>query len=125
MPNKREYLEFVMDWLRPAGEISARPMMSGHVLYCDGIVFALLARNTFYLKADEINRPRFEALRLEPFRPFPDKPGAMQYYPPPPEFFEDPDIMAAWAGEAVAAGKRAQAKKKKSPRSTARGKRKS
>jgi DNA transformation protein len=119
MPNKQEYLEFVMDWLSPVGEISARRMMGGHVLYCDGIVFALLSHNTFYLKVDELNRPRFEGLRLEPFRPFPDKPSAMQYYPPPAEFFEDPVTMADWARQSVAAGRRAQAKTKKPSRSAA------
>ena len=120
MPNKQEYLEFVIDWLAPTGEISARRMMGGHVLYCDGIVFALLSHNILYLKVDDVNRPRFKALRLEPFRPFPDKPGAMQYYPPPAEFFEDPGTMADWARESVAAGRRAQTKSKKPSRSASR-----
>jgi DNA transformation protein len=112
MAVKKEYLEFVLDWLAPLGEISHRAMMGGHVLYCDGVVFALLAGNALYLKADEATRPRFEALGLGAFRPFPDKPGAMQFYPPPAEFFEDSEVMREWGRAAVAVGRRAHARKK-------------
>ena len=112
MPNKKEYLEFVSDWLAPLGEISQRSMMGGHVLYCDAVVFALVSSNVLYLKADDVTRPRFEALGLGPFRPFPDKPEAMQYYPPPAEFFEDSDVMEEWGRAAVEVGRRAQAKRK-------------
>jgi DNA transformation protein len=113
MPNKKEYLEFVMDWLAPLGEITSRAMMGGHTLYCDGVVFAILAANTLYLKADHLTRPRFDALRLEAFRPFPGKPEVMQYYPPPAEFFEDPEVLADWGRAAVEVGKRAQLRQKR------------
>jgi DNA transformation protein len=112
MPNKREYLEFVSDWLAPLGQISARGMMGGHVLYCDGVVFALVARNVLYLKVDDATRPRFETLGLGAFQPFPEQPGTMQYYPPPAEFFEDSEVMEEWGRAAVEAGRRAQAKRK-------------
>ncbi|SPE27366.1 conserved hypothetical protein [Candidatus Sulfopaludibacter sp. SbA6] len=117
MPNKKEYLEFVTDWLAPLGEISERGMMGGHVLYCDGVVFALVANNVLYLKADDVTRPRFEALGLGPFRPFPDNPGTMQFHLPPAEFFEDSEVMEEWGWAAVEVGRRAQAKRKpKGPR---------
>jgi TfoX/Sxy family transcriptional regulator of competence genes len=35
----------------------------------------------------------------------------MQYYETPPEIFEDPEAMKRWAGAAIAAGRRAHAKK--------------
>jgi DNA transformation protein and related proteins len=111
MPNKREYMDFVTEWLSPLGDITTRSMFGGHVLYCDGVVFALVADHVFHLKVDDGTRAQFEALNLKPFQPFPDKPGTMQYFPPPPEFFEDPDTMKEWALAAIAAGKRAQAKK--------------
>ena len=113
MPNKKEYLDFVMDWLAPLGEISARRMMGGHVLYCDGVVFALVSNNVLHLKADDVTRPRFEGLGLGAFRPFPDQPGTMQYYPPPAEFFEDADVMQEWGRAAVEVGRRARVKRKR------------
>jgi hypothetical protein len=36
----------------------------------------------------------------------------MQYYPPPAEFFEDPDVMKEWGRAAVETGRRARTKKK-------------
>ena len=113
MPNRKEYMDFVTDWMSPLGEISARSMMGGHVLYCDGVVFALVANNVLHLKVDDTTRPRFQALGLEPFRPFPDNPGTMQYYPPPAEFFEDSDAMREWGHAAVEAGRRAKAAPRK------------
>lgn len=113
MPNKSEYLEFLIDWLAPLGEITSRGMFGGHCLYCDGVVFALVAGNTLYLKVDDQTRPRFERLGLQPFRPFESKVEVMQFYPPPAEFFEDPDSMKDWGGQSVEVGRRAATKKKR------------
>jgi DNA transformation protein len=109
MPTKNAYLDFTVEWLAPLGSITARAMMGGHILYCDCTVFALIANNTLYLKADDATRPRFEALRLKAFQPFPDK-GGMSYYQPPAEFFEDESAMLEWGRAAVGAGLRAKKK---------------
>ena len=118
MPAKNAYLDFVVEWLAPLGSIVARGMMGGHILYCNCVVFALIAKNTLYLKVDDATRPRYEALGLKPFRPFEDHSATMSYYPPPAEFFEDEDAMLDWGRAAVAAGLRAKkkpaAKKKRS-----------
>jgi DNA transformation protein len=112
MAAKNAYVEWIVEWLTPLGEITARPMMGGHVVYCKGVTFAIVAANTLYLKADAQTRPNFEALGMRPFQPFPDKPNSMSYYTPPPEFFEDGDVMLEWGRAAVATGTRAQAKKR-------------
>jgi DNA transformation protein len=113
MAERNEYLEFVLEWLAPLGAVTSRGMFGGHTLYCDGVVFALLADNTLYLKVDDATRAGFERLGLEPFRPYPDRPEVMQYYPPPAEFFEDAAVMEEWGRAAVETGRRAQAKRKK------------
>jgi DNA transformation protein len=107
------YVEFVTEQLAPLGEITSRAMMGGHVLYCDGAVFALIAKNVLYLKADDENRPQFQAAGLKAFRPFEDRDAAMHYYEAPPEIFENSDALRDWVGGAVRAGIRAAAKKKK------------
>jgi DNA transformation protein len=112
MPNRNSYLEFLLEQLAPLGEITTRGMFGGHTLYCDGVVFALVADNALYLKADDHNRPGFASRGLGAFRPFKDQAGVMQYYQAPPEMFEDPDALRHWGGGAVAAGQRAVAKKK-------------
>jgi len=112
MPKPNPYVDYLVDHFEPLGEITARAMFGGHGLYCDGIFFALVASNAVFLKADDVNRPHFEAQGLKAFRPFEDQPGVMQYYEAPAEMFEDTDALKHWAGGAVAAGVRAQAKKK-------------
>jgi DNA transformation protein len=92
MPNRASYLEFLLEQLAPLGDVTTRSM--------------------FGLKADDHNRPAFEARGLEAFHPFEDANAVMQYYEAPPEMFEDPKALLDWAGGAVAAGRRAKAKKK-------------
>lgn len=112
MPARNTYLEFLLEQLAPLGEISSRAMFGGHCLYCDGVVFALVANNALFLKTDDANRTGFEARGLRAFRPFEDQDAVMSYYEAPPEIFEDSDAMRDWCGGAVAAGRRAQARKK-------------
>lgn len=118
------FLDFVCEQLAPLGEITVRKMFGGCCLYCDGIVFALIARSTLYLKADEQNRPDFERRGLEAFRPFPEPAAVMQYYLAPPELFEDPKAVLRWGGGAVAAGTRAKQKKSRPKSRTAKPRRK-
>jgi DNA transformation protein and related proteins len=106
------YVEFLLEQFEPLGEIRAKSMFGGHGLYCDEVFFALVANGAVFLKADEVNRPEFEAAGLKAFRPWEDKPDVMQYYEAPPEMFEDPEELKKWAGGAIAAGVRAQIKRK-------------
>jgi DNA transformation protein len=105
------YIEFLKEWLSPLGEITARAMFGGHCLYCDGVVFALVASQELFLKVDTVTKPAFEAIGSEPFRPFPDRPETMRYHQPPPEFFDNSDVMLEWGRAAVEAGRRAKAKR--------------
>ncbi len=112
MPKPDRFVQFAVEQLAPLGEVTARAMMGGWCLYCDGTIFALIAAGEVYLKSDEINQPRFEERGLRPLQPFPDKPLTMKYFQAPREMFEDPAAMREWAGGAVEAGRRAGAKKK-------------
>jgi DNA transformation protein len=112
LKNQSSYVDFVMEQIAPLGEITSRSMFGGHCLYCDGVVFALIAANVLYLKADGVNQPEFEARGLEPFRPFEDRSGVMRYYAAPPEIFEDPDALKRWVSGAVDAGRRSKKPKK-------------
>jgi len=107
---KNAYLDFVLEWLAPLGSITLRSMMGVHVLYCNGIVFALVGKGTLYLKVDDVSRPRYEALGLEPIQPFQRQELTLSFYPPPAEFFEDADALLEWGREAVGAGLRAKKK---------------
>ncbi|MBI1789944.1 MAG: TfoX/Sxy family protein [Acidobacteria bacterium] len=116
MANRGSYVEYLVEQLSPLGQITVRAMMGGHTLYCDGVVFALVDDDTVYLKADDKNRPQFEAHGLAAFCPDPAKPQCtMSYHLAPPEIFEDRAALKKWAGGAIEAGRRAKGKRR-SPR---------
>lgn len=112
MPVKDSFVEFCIEQFAPLGRIDSRYMFGGWCLYCDGVVFALIADGALFLKADSQNMPEFEAQGLTAFRPFPNKPDTMKYFQAPPEIFEDDDKLRHWVGGAVAAGRRSGKKKK-------------
>jgi DNA transformation protein len=112
--NAREnpFVAHLLDLLAGLGPVVARSMFGGFGLYLDGVMFGLVADETFYLKTDALSRPRFEAAGLEPFvYEGRNRPVAMSYHEAPPAALDDPDELAGWARDAVAAAKRARAAK--------------
>ncbi len=110
----REVPEFVLhciDLLRGAGAIEPRPMFGSWGIFIQDRMFALISDETLYLKADDRNRPAFEAERLEPFV-YSSKGGksvSLPYWQAPPDAMEDPLLMRSWAQGAVDAALRAPA----------------
>ena len=114
-----DFLDFLQDQLRGLGRITSRRMFSGAGLYCDGVIFALILRDTLYFKVDDGNRRAYEAEGLEPFsyEATGQKRTIGAYWQVPERLFDDPDEMLEWARGALAAGRRAEALKKRKPRS--------
>lgn len=94
------------------GQVTARRMFGGHGLYCEGLMFALVADHSLYLKVDDQNRPDFEALGCTPFTyTLKDKPMALSYWSAPEAMFDDPSEAVRWARlawDAAARGQRAK-----------------
>jgi DNA transformation protein len=106
------FVEFLKDLLGPHGPITVRRMFGGACIFRDGVMFALIVDDTLYFKADDSNRRDFEAEGLAPFS-YETKNGRntiMSYWRCPDRLFDDPDEMAAWAGKALAAARKAAAK---------------
>jgi DNA transformation protein len=115
-----EFAEFLKDQFADFGPISIRNMFGGAGIYRDGLMFALIADEVVYFKADDSNRPDFEAEGLGPFV-YDAKSGKnviMSYWRAPARCLDDPAEMADWAREAYAAALRAS-----KPRSAKRSKR--
>jgi DNA transformation protein len=114
MAPSADFLAFLTDQLHGLGTITTRRMFSGDGLYCDGLIFALILRDTLYFKVDDGNRQAYEAEGLEPFtyeaRGKTVLIGA--YWQVPERLFDEPDEMLEWARAALAAARRAPAKKK-------------
>jgi DNA transformation protein len=109
-----EFARFVVESLLELGPVSAKRMFGGHGIYLHGVMFALIAYDQLYLKVDDGNRAAYEAAGLEPFT-YTDKGKSirMPYCEAPPEGFDDPEVLCAWAREAYAAALRTKKPKRK------------
>ncbi len=99
--------------MSPLGDVSARPMFGGHGVFLGGRMFALIAKDVLYLKADDANRGEFEAAGMKPY-------GKMPYYQAPATAMQNPEQLVALGGAAVAASvrgdrKRSTEKKSRNP----------
>jgi len=110
----REFIDFLIGQMRGFGAVSARRMFGGAGLFRDGLMFALVADDTLYLKADDVSDGEFEAEGLPPFS-YATSDGRrtiMSYRRAPETCLEDDEAMAAWCGKAFAAARRASDRKR-------------
>lgn len=106
-----EYTDYLQDVFALLGPITARRMFGGHGIYHDGVMFALVADETLYLKTDAETVDDFEREGLGPFEY--DKGGRvvrMSYYQAPEALFEDRELAADWARRSLEAAWRARVK---------------
>jgi len=90
------------------GPVSVRRMFSGAGVFCDGVMIALVSRETIYLKADAQSIPAFEEEGLGPFT-YKTKTGSRSinsFWRMPERLHDDPDELAEWARQAHAAALR-------------------
>jgi DNA transformation protein len=107
-----EFLDYVIDQLAGWSEVSARRMFGGAGLYCDGVMFGLIADDVAYLKVDDSNRDDFIKAGSSAFNPYPEKTKTyeMSYYEIPADVLEDAELLGEWAERALAVARK---KKKK------------
>lgn len=101
-------LSHILDLLAPLGAVNVRAMFGGWALSQDGLTFAIMAGDRFYLKVDDSNRAPYVAHGCQPFTPYPDRPHvAMGYYPPPAHVLEEAESLLPWARDALTVAIRA------------------
>ena len=95
------------------GPVTVRRMFGGAGIYADGTMFGLVADGVIYLKADERNAPAFERENLPPFTyaTKDGKRGVMSYRRMPDRLYDDPEELATWARDALAAARRSGTRK--------------
>jgi DNA transformation protein and related proteins len=114
-----DFVAHCIDVLDAVGPVRVRRMFGGWGVYVRERMFGLIADETLYLKADDINRPDFVVEGLGPFV-YETSGGKhnMSYYQAPPEAMEDRQTMRPWALGAIGAADRAvmaRASKAKKP----------
>jgi DNA transformation protein and related proteins len=99
MPISDEFIDYIIDQLSAWGDVSARKMFGGAGLYCDGVMFGLIADDVAYLNVDDSNRKDFVKAGSSPFNPYPDKvkTTVMSYYEIPADVLENPEVLPGWA----------------------------
>ena len=114
MTASANFATYTVELLGAAGRVTARRMFGGYGLYCDGVMFALIAEDVLYLKADDVNRPDLERVGSAPFTyEARGRRTIIAYWRAPDEAMESRELMAPWARSALAAALRAKAARPK------------
>lgn len=109
---QQDFVNHVVELLQSLGPVTARRMFGGHGLFLDGLMFALVADNELYFKADDENRELFTAQGLQAFSYRKQgKVMSLSYYQAPEEALEDMQVMNSWGNLGFASALRAVAAK--------------
>jgi DNA transformation protein and related proteins len=100
--------EYIRDIFSSLGPVAVRRMFGGAGIYFDGTMFALLADDVIYLKADAALVPDFEKAGSAPFAytAKDGRPVVMSYWRLPDNLYDDPDELAHWARRSLTAARR-------------------
>jgi DNA transformation protein len=108
------FAEFLHEQLAPLGRLAMRRMFGKTGVFCDGVMFGMVADNTLYFRVDDDNRTVFaEAAAVPPLNY--EKKGStidLSFWRVPERLFDEPDELVTWARAALAAAHRVAAKRK-------------
>jgi DNA transformation protein len=90
--------------------VQTKAMFGGVGIYAEGLFFALIAEDRFYLKVDDTNRPDFEKAGMAPFHPD-GLPKPMHYWELPPGVIDRPKDLKKWIDKALLVAKSAARQK--------------
>ena len=115
MPQPNEFVNHLLDLLRPLGDVRARAMFGGWGFYHAEKMFALVAFETFFVKVDDASRAEFEGVGMTPFtyEASSGKRTVMSYFTVPPDALESSPMLCEWARKGIEAAARADAGKRK------------
>ena len=66
MASNPDLVQYIVDQCAGAGTITARKMFGDYGLYCNGVIFALVSDNRFYIKPTDAARHLLRSEVLEP-----------------------------------------------------------
>lgn len=108
-------IDWVSEAMEPEGVVTFRHMMGGATLYCDGTVFAIIAMDALWFKADKVSDEIWDTAGCDRFTfDMNGKTGSMNYRRAPDAVHDDADELRRCGLLGLDAGRRAPVKKKKS-----------
>jgi len=109
-----EFVTYLEEVFSEFGAVNYRPMFGGFGLYHEGLMFALVADDVLYLKADTLSKRAYQARDLLAFEYLKQgKTVQFSYFLAPEEIYEDSERAKFWANLAFEAALRAKRPQKK------------
>ena len=107
-------VDWVAEAMAPVGTVTMRRMMGGATLYCDGTIFAIVADDALWFKADAASDAAWDAAECPrfTFQMGEGREGTINYRRAPDDVYDDAEAMRAWAALALEAGRRAPVKRR-------------
>ncbi len=84
MASKQTTVDYIVDQMSAAGEVSSRKMFGEYAIYCDGKVIALVCDDQLYVKPTEGGKAFLQEVEEAP--PYP---GAKMYFLISPDLWDD------------------------------------
>jgi DNA transformation protein len=108
-----DFAEFLREQLAPLGRLDMRRMFGKTGVFCDGVMFGIVAEDTLYLRVDDHNKEAFEEARSFPPLSYRKKGSTIDlaFWRVPERLVDEPDELVAWAQAALAAARRVAAKR--------------
>ncbi len=109
MAGSEGLVAWLLEALAPLGGVVAKRMFGGHGLFHHGLMFALVARDAGWFRADALTQPDYVAAGCGPFEyRRGGKTVALGYWQVPADVLDEPEALCAWARRACAAAQRAK-----------------
>jgi DNA transformation protein and related proteins len=107
------FAEFLREQFSALGRISFRRMFGKSGVFCDGVMFGMVADNTLYVRVDEESKASFKEAASFPPLNYAKKGFVIDlaFWRVPERLFDEPDELVAWGRAALAAARRIAAKR--------------
>ncbi|MCJ8322624.1 MAG: TfoX/Sxy family protein [Rhizobiales bacterium] len=119
MATSPEYVDWIVDQLSDFAAVTTKRLFGGRAVLKDNLNFGLIFEDELYLKADAVNRDKFEQAGGEQFTyQKADNTIFVSFWTVPEGIIEDKEELAAWANDAFDAALRAKKPKSKRNKNT-------
>lgn len=109
------FVDYVLELLQTAGDITAQAMFGGYGIYKDGVIVAIIVNSRLYFKVCPDNRADYEQRGSQPFtyKRKNGKTATMSYWEVPTDIMEDHDQLIAWLEQSYQCSLRSGSAKRK------------
>ncbi|UFZ03014.1 TfoX/Sxy family protein [Bradyrhizobium ontarionense] len=111
------FSEFLREQLAPLGRLTFRRMFGKTGVFCDGVMLAMVADDTLYVRVDDGNKQIFQEAASYPPLNYTKGGRAIDlaFWRAPERLFDEPDELVTWARAALAAAHRVAARRSPAP----------